>query len=56
MNSYLPTSSVSRPVLSDFSKQFLKENALNNNRPELSNITRAYLISQSPMNGNDEDK
>ena len=56
LNSYLPTSSVSRPVLSDFSKQFLKENALNNNRPELSNITRAYLISQSPMNGNDEDK
>ena len=38
-----------RPELSDFSKQFLDSNIYDNylSRPELSNITRAYLISQN---------
>ena len=47
----------SRPELSDFSKQFLTSDITNtttNDRPELSNITRAYLISQTPMDNDDE--
>ena len=56
INSYIPDSS--RPALSYFSKQFLNTglNSDINKRPELSNITRAYLISQKPINENDEDK
>ena len=55
LNSCMPTI---RPELSDFSKQFLNSSLTNNyiNKPELSNITRAYLISQSPEDGKDEDK
>ena len=59
INSYIPDSSTStRPALSYFSKQFLNSelNSDNNKRPELSTITRAYLISQKPLNENDEDK
>ena len=46
-----------RPELSDFSKQFLSSNVTDNytSRPELSNITRAYLLSQSPVDKT-EDK
>ena len=59
-NSYL-NSNISigpRPELSDFSKKYLSTNYSTNlsNRPELSNITRAYLISQSPIVENDDDK
>ena len=55
LNSYMSTT---RPELSDFSKQFLSSNVSSNyvSRPELSNITRAYLFSQSPVNENDEGK
>ena len=60
INSYIPEPSTtsSRPALSYFSKQFLSSelNSDNNKRPELSNITRAYLISQKSMNINDDDK
>ena len=47
---------INRPELSDFSKQFLSANVGGDysNRPELSNITRAYLISHSPVD-NDEN-
>ena len=47
-----------RPELSDFSKKYLSINYSTNfsNRPELSNITRAYLISQSPVFENNDDK
>ena len=53
INSYMSMSS--RPELSDFSKKFLNSNFSTNsyNRPELSNITRAYLSSQSPVMEND---
>ena len=46
LNSYM---SAARPELSDFSKQFLSSNDTNNftTKPELSNITRAYLFSQN---------
>ena len=46
LNSYM---TASRPELSDFSKQFLNTEVTNNftTRPELSNITRAYLFSQN---------
>ena len=50
LNSYI---SSSRPELSDFSKQFLSSNVTNNDyetKPELSNITRAYLFSQNSDN------
>ena len=53
LNSYMQSS---RPELSDFSKQFLTSDYTSTNttdRPELSNITRAYLISQTPI---DDDK
>ena len=49
LNSYMHSS---RPELSDFSKQFLTSDittTTTNDRPELSNITRAYLISQTPI-------
>ena len=54
LNNYMSTS---RPELSDFSKQFLTSNYTSNsmNRPELSNITRAYLISRSPVVENDDN-
>ena len=49
LNSYM---SAARPELSDFSKQFLSSNDTNNftTKPELSNITRAYLFSQNDTN------
>ena len=49
LNSYI---SVARPELSDFSKQFLNSNLTNDSptKPELSNITRAYLFSQNSSN------
>ena len=49
LNSYM---TASRPELSDFSKQFLNTEVTNNftTRPELSNITRAYLFSQNSDN------
>ena len=55
LNSCAPNS---RPELSDFSKQFLNSNIYNNylSRPELSNITRAYLISQDSILKTDENK
>ena len=55
LNSCMPTI---RRELSDFSKQFLNSSLTNSyiNKPELSNITRAYLISQRPEDGKDEDK
>ena len=55
LNNYI---SGNRPELSDFSKQFLSQNYASNStsRPELSNITRAYLISQSPIAENDDEK
>ena len=58
INSYEPESTISsRPVFSYVSKNFLitelKPDTIK--RPELSNITRAYLISQKPINENDED-
>jgi hypothetical protein len=47
-----------RPELSDFSKQFLSSNytSNSNSRPELSNLTRVYLISQSPVVENEDEK
>ena len=55
LNNYM---SGNRPELSDFSKQFLSQNYVptSTSRPELSNITRAYLISQSPIVENDDEK
>ena len=52
LNSYM---SAARPELSDFSKEFLNSNVTNPSptKPELSNITRAYLFSQ---NENNEEK
>ena len=49
LNSYM---SAARPELSDFSKQFLNSNVTNDSpaKPELSNITRAYLFSQNSSN------
>ena len=46
LNSYM---SASTPELSDFSKQFLISTEINESttKPELSNITRAYLFSQN---------
>ena len=59
INSYEPESTItSRPVFSYVSKNFLITELKpdTNKRPELSNITRAYLISQKPINENDDDK
>ena len=44
--------SAARPELSDFSKEFLNSNVTNPSptKPELSNITRAYLFSQNENN------
>ena len=55
LNNYM---SGNRPELSDFSKQFLSQNYVSDStsRPELSNITRAYLISQSPISENEDEK
>ena len=49
LNSYM---SAARPELSDFSKEFLNLNVTNPSptKPELSNITRAYLFSQNESN------
>ena len=49
LNSYM---SAARPELSDFSKEFLNSNVTNPSptKPELSNITRAYLFSQNENN------
>jgi hypothetical protein len=49
LNSYM---SAARPELSDFSKQFLNSNVTNLSpkKPELSNITKAYLFSQNDSN------
>ena len=54
LNSYMSTT---RPELSDFSKQFLSSNITENSgpRPELSNITRAYLFSQTPIDNENEN-
>ena len=55
LNSYMTGT---RPELSDFSKQFLSSNytSNSNSRPELSNLTRVYLISQSPVVENEDEK
>ena len=55
LNSYMTGT---RPELSDFSKQFLSSNYTSNStsRPELSNLTRVYLISQSPVVENEDEK